>query len=72
MYILLKNLNKKYLRVHKSLHNHSNSIYKAQQLEETETNKKEFIAEGILWPEKMIEKILSYKEVRNTYPEHLL
>lgn len=74
MYILLKNLDKKYLRVHISLHGHSNRIYKAKEIEETEKDgtKKQFIAEGVIWPERTIKKIFSYKEIEETYPEYLL
>ena len=72
MYIQLKDLKKQYLGVHFSLHFHSNSIYKVQQIEETETNKIEYIAEGVLWPKKTIERLFSYEEVFTLYPEFLL
>ena len=71
MYIQLKDLSK-ISKVHKSLYSHSNCVYKANIIEETETNKIEYIAEGIAWTKNTIKQILSHKEAKEFYPEYLL
>lgn len=71
-YILLKNLTKSSNQVHKSLHIHSNQVYRVQLKLQTETNHIEYIAEEILWAENNIKEVLSLKEAKERYPEYLL